>query len=77
MKKEIEMRNAYIRGDHLCGQIKDHHTMNIDPIRGEYIRSSKIIKRDGNTVETMNTIYKVKSWAIFEVIAPLEKDLEI
>ena len=31
-------------------------------LSGERIRTSRILKIDGNTVETRNTIYKVLNW---------------
>lgn len=64
MKKEIEIFNAVIDGNYLIGSIKEHHKLKIE--EGEYktVRTSRIVDQVENKIETQNTIYNVKSWAL-------------
>jgi len=61
-KPVVQIENSSVfatLGGHkaLQGNVVDHP--HID--KGVFVRTSKILKEDGDTVETMNTIYKIIS----------------
>jgi len=61
-KPTVELTNATDCGGFLLGVVYGHPTLG-KKADGRMIQTSGIVKRDGNTVETRNTIYKVTSWA--------------
>lgn len=68
MKKTIKMRNAkivknYSGSESLVGQIEEHHRLDLQrETFGGVVRTSKIVSKNGNTIETLNTIYEVQNW---------------
>lgn len=54
-KPEVQIIKWSIVDDHLYGLVVDHPRFPA----GDSVRTSKIIERDGNMVETLNTIYKL------------------
>lgn len=63
-KKTIKMSSAQLKDGHLIGMIHEHHTLDVHPLRGAQVRTSGVIKREGNMVETKHTMYRVTSWAV-------------
>lgn len=58
-KPKYEIENAWVAGGCLWGSIKDHPNCT----NGGTHATSKIVSQTGDTVETRNSIYTVKSWA--------------
>lgn len=67
MKPIIDINEAYIIGPHLYGvpvNYPEEHMYYKGAVPpGEYVRTSAIVKHEGNTVETMRTIYNVLTWS--------------
>lgn len=61
MKKTIDMTNALLMGNCLLGTVFEHPVLGSFPM-GTEVRTSSILNRNGNTVETRNTIYNVINW---------------
>lgn len=64
-KPEVEIENALIGsrwgGERILqGYPKNHPRKDLN---GQWMYSSYIVKQDGDTIETRNTIYKVKRWS--------------
>ena len=65
MKPTIEIRNARVLNNRLFGTINNHHTLQVDST-GKEVVTSTIVKQNGNTIETLNTIYVVLNWVANE-----------
>ena len=61
-KPKIDIKDATDCGGFLMGTVFNHPVLGSYQ-DGKFIRTSYIVKRDGNTVETRNSIYNVLNWA--------------
>ena len=65
-KPRIKIFNAYIEHGTLFGIIYEHHTLEFfdyQMVDGKRIRSSEVLARSGDSVETRNTVYLVQNWS--------------
>ena len=66
MKPTVKITDASLFGDRLYGITqeypKEHAVYEGCVIPGRYIRTSPVVKVEGNLVETQRTVYDVVSW---------------
>ena len=67
-KPSVQIADAFVFGDRLCGKPLDYpeeHQHRAGAVtNGRTVITSKIIKVDGDTVETQRTIYNVVNWIV-------------
>lgn len=67
MKPTVNISNAFIIGDHLYGTVHNYpenHMVRPGCVSNNKgtVRTSKILYKKGNIVETQRTIYNVLNW---------------